>query len=99
MSQRIKQIEDQKPDEEVIEERRLEIQVKVKEKKEESGNDEDNGSVEEGDGDPLGIANLKDDTTNTWHHHYQVSQHQRASNRRIAANREQFRTVASKGEQ
>ena len=33
VSQRIKQIEDQKPDEEVIEERRLEIQVKVKREK------------------------------------------------------------------
>ena len=77
VSQRIKQIEDQQPNEEVIKERRLEIQVKVKEKKEESGNDEDNGSAEEGDGDPSGITNLEDDTTNTWHHHYQVSKYQK----------------------
>ena len=86
------------PDGEVIEERRLEIQVKVKRKGENRKNNDD-GSVKERDGDHLGITNLEDDTTNTWHHHYQVSQHQRASNRRSAANREQFRTVISKGEQ
>ena len=36
VSQRIKQIEDQMPDGEVIEERRLEIQVKVKREKKEN---------------------------------------------------------------
>ena len=40
------------------------------------GNNEDDGSAEEGDGDPSGIEILEDDTTNTWHHHYQVSQEQ-----------------------
>ena len=52
------------PDGEVIEERRLEIQVKVKRKGENKKNNDD-GSVKEGDGDHLGIANLEDDTTNT----------------------------------
>ena len=41
------------PDEEVIEERRLEIQVKVKRKGKNRKN-KDDGSTEEGDGDPLG---------------------------------------------
>ena len=36
--------------------------------------------MEEGDGDPSGRKNPDDDTTNTWHHHYQVSQDQKASN-------------------
>ena len=52
------------PDGEVIEERRLEIQVKVKRKGKNRKNNDD-GSVKEGDGDHLGIANLEDDTTNT----------------------------------
>ena len=69
MSQIIKQIKDQTLDEEVIEEKRLKIQVKVKRKGENRKNNDD-GSVKEGDGDYL-----EDDTTNTWHHHYQVSQH------------------------
>ena len=60
----IKWIEDQMPDEEVIEERRLKIQVKVIRKGKNRKNNDD-GSVKEGDGDHLGIANLEDDTTNT----------------------------------
>ena len=45
----------------------------------------DDGSAKEGDGDPSRIANPEDDTTNTWHHHYQVSQDQKVSNERVAA--------------
>ena len=52
------------PNEEVIEERRLKIQVKVKRKRENRKNNDD-GSVKEGDGDPLGIINLENDTANT----------------------------------
>ena len=44
------------PDGEVIEE---------KSEKKESGNDEDDESAEEGDGDPSGIVNLEEDITNT----------------------------------
>ena len=66
------------PDEEVIEERRLKIQVKVKRKKKENRKNKDNGSIKEGDGDPPGIANLEDDTANTWNHYCQVSQDQQA---------------------
>ena len=47
------------PDEEAIEER------SKSDKKKESGNDEDDESAEEGDGDPSGIANLEEDITNT----------------------------------
>ena len=60
--------------------------------------------MEEGDGDPSGRKNPEDDTTNTWHHHYQVSQDQmRATKRlqliayeRIKANRERLWTATSK---
>ena len=52
------------PDEEVIEERRLKIQVKAKEKKENKKN-KDDGSAKKGDGDPLGWANPEDDITDT----------------------------------
>ena len=44
--------------------KQLKKEVKVKEKKE-SGNDEDDESAEEGDGDPSGIINLEEDITNT----------------------------------
>ena len=37
----------------------------------------DDESAKEGDGGHLGIANLEDDITNTWNHHYQVSQDQK----------------------
>ena len=60
------------PDEEVIEERRLEIQVKVKRKGKNRKN-KDDGSTEKGDGDPSGRANPEEDITNTWNYHYQVS--------------------------
>ena len=63
------------PDEEVIEERRLEIQVKVKRKGKNRKN-KDDGSTEKGDGDPLGRANPEEDITNTWNYHYQISQGQ-----------------------
>ena len=78
------------PDEEVIEERRLEIQVKVKRKGKNRKN-KDDGSTEKGDGDPSGRANPEEDITNTWNYHYQVSQDKKASNRRSAANREQLK--------
>ena len=52
------------PDEEVIEERRLEIQVKVKRKGKNRKN-KDDGSTEKGDGDPSGRANPEEDITNT----------------------------------
>ena len=76
VSQRIKQIEDQKPDEEVIEEEDWKFRWKRKWEKENKKN-RDDGSAKEGDGDHLGIANLEDDITNTWHHHYQVNQDQK----------------------
>ena len=49
------------PDEEAIEER----SESERKKKEESGNDKDDESAEERDGNPSGIANLKEDITNT----------------------------------
>ena len=43
----------------------MKIEVKVKRKKKESGNDEDDELAEERDGDSSGIANLVEDITNT----------------------------------
>ena len=74
-------------DEKEIEERRLKIQVKVKRKKKENRKNKDDGSTKEGDGDPSRIANLKDDTTNTWHHHYQVSQDQKRATKGLQLNK------------
>ena len=54
--------------------------------------------MEEGDGDPSGRENPEDDTTNTWHHHYQVSQDQIRATKRLQLIRicKQLRTAASK---
>ena len=63
------------PDGEVIEERRLEIQVKVKRKGKNRKN-KDDGSTEKGDGDLSGRANPVEDITNIWNYRYQISQGQ-----------------------
>ena len=55
----------------------LDEEVIEGEKKGENRKNKDDGSAKEGDGDHLGITNLEDDTTNTGHHHYQDSQHQK----------------------
>ena len=52
--------------------------------------------MEEGDGDPSGREN-PEDTTNTWHHHHQVSQDQMRATKRLQLIRiyKQLRTAAS----